>query len=373
MSLELIDKEVSTEDLDTDNVEKKENQEQSTKEKEKKEATDLEKLEAVLSVLVENKVTSIRNCGGSKVKEKNLLFSRFRSKVDEGENGKSENKSHKTRNNSSTTVTSGCKCGCHHRNHSRCRSLVPCETSGHCHGSQGLSQPPSKPMYPQQSFGSYDHSLFYKADDGLCWERKTDLDHRMDRRKFPVQKCLPKQLSTEQWLNSTTSRQTSTETATTSSGYISPTFGTESKRHRSPLLETIEPNQIRDSVEAGSNGDSETIIDMSKFQAQKSLDAIEESKSKDDILLTEPQQFRAVSELEHLKINNNKSLKSSTFKYNESCHQLLPQCVSTTCLPTCRCPAVGDRSCQNGAPYRHLHPSGGHYMSCYNSPAHSCQ
>lgn len=377
MSLELIDKGVSTEDLDVGNVDKKEVQKQNSKEEEKKETTDLDKLEAVLSALVENKVTSIRNYG-KRVKEKKLLFNKFRTKSEEVENAPTENKINKYRANSSSTLISYCKCGCHHYDR---RSLVPCEASDYCQSKIFAKYPQTSiesshhlnMLCPQQSFESYDASLFYKPSGGFCCGHRTELERRLDRKKLSVQKCLPKRLSTEQWLNST-SRQTSTETATTSSGYISPTFGTGNRKNRSGLSE-LDAHQLQTETEVVTdNGDNETIIEMSKIQAQETLDEIDESQLGDKMIEPKDLSPISVNELESVRDNNNKSeFRDNKNMCNDSCHILLPQCLSTTCLPYCRYPMVEDQGCYNDASYRHLHHSGGHYVSCCNSPTHSFQ
>ena len=384
MSVELIDKEVSTDDLDVENViaaEEKENQdEMHSKEKEKKEnsGTDLQKFEGVLSVLVENKVSSIRNCG-KKYKEKKLfIFNKFKNKFDQVDtnatiNCQSDNKIRQFRTNSSANLIFPCnRYGCRAN---RCRSLVPCDvTTDYCkhHGfakySHNSTSTPND-LYPQQqSFGSYDASLYYQPPESPCCGLSSHFEPRLDRKKLSQQKCLPKQLSTEQWLNSTTSRQTSTETATTSSGYISPTFGGDNRKHRSKHVDE-DVQRIQDSTEGTSNGDGETIIDMSKIQAQKTLDAIQETIDDNNKTLTDPTTNELVDEFSA----NNSNVKPARIKCNRSCHVFLPQCLSTTCLPSCRFSMVDDQGCYNDAPYRHLHPSGGHYMSCYNSPTHSFQ
>lgn len=391
MSIELIDKGVSTEDLGTENVEEKEVQEQNSKENEKKETTDFEKLEAVLSALVENKVVSMREYSKN-VKEKTRLFSKFRTKSEDSSTVASETQKSKNRVNSTSTISSSCKHACHPP-HSR-RSIIPRETAEPRQYKTYLEYPPQQSidsessqqlnrLYPQQSFDSYEASQFSKHSDSCCCIHKTELGQRLDKRKFSVHQCLPKRLTTQQWLNST-SRQASTETATTSSGYISPISGNINKRYHSTVTEIDNAHQIDVSNETTNDADNDTIIEISKIQAQKPVDDIIEHRSKDGDNNTtnttannkncsESKVFNDFPRngLEYLNANDIR-LQENNSKCDETCFMSLPPCLSTPYLPSsCRYSIPENTRCYSHASYRHSHPSGGQYLSCCNSPTHS--
>lgn len=383
MSIELIDKGVSTEDLGTENVEEKEIQEQNnSKENEKKETTDFEKLEAVLSALVENKVVSMREYSKN-VKEKTNLFSRFRTKSEDSSTAQSDSQKSKNRVNSSSTISSSCKHACHPP-HSR-RSIIPRETAEPRQYKTYLEYPAQQSidsessqqlnrLYPQQSFDSYEASQFSKHSDSCCCIHKTELGQKIvDKRKFSVHQCLPKRLTTQQWLNST-SRQASTETATTSSGYISPISGNVNKKYHSTVTEIDNAHQIDISNETTNDADNDTIIEISKFKAQKPVDDVANSSKDDDNKnCSESKIFNDFPRngLEYLNANDIR-LEENKLKCDETCFMSLPPCLSTPYLPsTCRYSIPENSRCYSHASYRHSHPSGGHYVSCCNSPTHS--
>lgn len=370
----MIDKGVSTEDLGTENVEEEEIQEQNAEEKEKKETTDFEKLEAVLSVLVENKVVSMREYSKN-VKDKRKLFGRFRNRGEEANNAQSDAQKSKNRVNSSSTISSSCKHACL-QPHSR-RSIIPRESAEPRqyqayleYPQQSIDSESSHQLNPQQSFDSNEASQFSKHSDSCCCSHKTELGQRLDKRKFSVHQCLPKRLTTQNWLNST-SRQASTETATTSSGYISPTSGTVNKKCHSTVTE-LDTHQNDLSNGTTNDVDNDTIIEISKIKAQETLDDVEQ-KNNGDKLHSESKVFNDFPRngLEYLNANDIR-LQENKLKCDETCFMSLPPCLSTPYLPSsCRYSIPEDPRCYSHASYRHSHPSGGHYVSCCNSPTHS--
>lgn len=180
MSVQLLDKNVSTEDVRDARIT----------------SADYARLEAVLSMLVENKVVSIRE---TKKAEKRRLFGRIRSRSDDSA---ATEPAHSTSTLASTP-----------RNGRRMRRMPTPSAS------LDEAAEPAGRVLPQQSFDSYDAS---KHSDSCC------CSHQIDSQ--PKSACLPKHLSTQEWLNAAASRQASTETATTSSGYISPTSGAVSRK-----------------------------------------------------------------------------------------------------------------------------------------------
>ncbi|KAL0271764.1 UNVERIFIED_CONTAM: hypothetical protein PYX00_008759 [Menopon gallinae] len=359
MSVEFIDKGVSTKDLDVENGEKKEKQEENSQKKEKKEGTDFGKLEAVLSVLMENKVTSMRECD----KQKRTLLGRFRTKSEGGNSAGSDPNKRNYRVNSSSTIASSCRHFCHH-SYSR-RSIIPCDpTEFHRYktfsdyplrSTEGDPSRCANSLYPQQSFDSYDASqLSGRSENCYC---KSDYSRNLDKSRLSVQKCLPKRLATHHWLYST-SRQTSTETATTSSGYISPTSGMVNKRFRSTTSES-DSQQVDASNDTANEMDNETVIEISKINGERLVDG-EECVSGSEV----PGKASECSD--------GNRLCEGGLKCDETCFATLPPCYSTPYLPSsCRYSVQDDPKCCSVASYRHSHPSGGHYVSCCNSPSYS--
>lgn len=237
MSVELLDKNVSTEDIRDARIT----------------SADYARLEAVLSMLVENKVVSIRE---TKKAEKRRLFGRIRSRSDD---------SAATEPHHSTSTIASTP-----RNARRLRRMPTPSAS--------LDE---ATVVPQQSFDSYEAS---KHSDSCCCSHQ--MDSKAELRKSA---CLPKHLSTQEWLNAAASRQASTETATTSSGYISPTSGAVSRKADA------------------SDADECTVVAVPL-----------------------------------------------------PCSDPCCTCLPSTCAPPSALP-----------PHHHLHPAGGHYVSCCNSPAHS--
>lgn len=359
MSVEFIDKGVSTKDLDVENGEKKEKQKEGPEKKEEKEGRDFEKLESVLSALMEKKVKAMRECD----KQKRTLLGRFRTKSDGGSATGSEPDKKSCRVNSSLTVASSCRHFCRH-SHSR-RSIIPCDPA-ELHRFRTFSDRPQRsmemdpprcanPLYPQRSFDSYDASqLSGRSETCYC---KSDCGRDLEKSRLPVQKCLPKRLATHQWLYST-SRQTSTETATTSSGYISPTSGTVNQRFRSTASES--DSQKIDASNDTTNGvDDDTVIEISKIRDGMNADG-EERVGDGELAGKDSERF------------NGNRLCDAGLKCDETCFATLPPCYSTPYLPSsCRYSAQDDPKCCSVASCRHSHPSGGHYVSCCNSPSYS--
>lgn len=154
MSVQLLDKSVSTEDVADPRIS----------------SADYARLEAVLSVLVENKVVSIRE---TKKAERRRLFGRLRSRSDDS----AATEPADPRHNSTSTIASTPR-NTRHKRHLPTPSM-----------SLDEAVEPSGQVLPQQSFDSYDAS---KHSDSCCCSQQ--LDSKPDRRKSA---CLPKHLSTQ--------------------------------------------------------------------------------------------------------------------------------------------------------------------------------